>query len=144
MGIRDDRIGEAGDEFWERKLDGIETKVVGASPHPSPPRIDEIVGDDAVVLIVAAEIGQQTMMQLPIAPICVGFHLRLLAAGITLEMFVGPDRAETEIVLVAVDQHLVGIDRSVEAPEHVIVERVRMIEREILDVAHVPGVKFSA
>jgi len=59
-------------------------------------------------------------------------------------MFVGPDRAETEIVLVAVDQHLVGIDRSVEAPEHMIVERVRMIEREILDVAHVPGVKFSA
>ena len=121
LGIRDDRIGEVGDEFWERKLDGIETKVVGASPHPSPPRIDE-----------------------PIAPICVRIHLRLLAAGITLEMFVGPDRAETEIVLVAVDQHLVGIDRSVEAPEHMIVERVRMIEREILDVAHVPGVKFSA
>ena len=28
LGIRDDRIGEVGDEFWERKLDGIETKVV--------------------------------------------------------------------------------------------------------------------
>jgi hypothetical protein len=137
--ISDHRVGEAGDEFRERKLDGIETKVVGTSAHPSPPRINKIVGNNAIVLIVAAEVGQQTMVQLPIAPICVRFHLRLLAAGIALEMFVGPDRAETEIVIVAFHQHLVGGDRSIEGPEHVIVERVRIIERDILDVSHPPG-----
>ena len=83
-------MGKFCDELRKWELDRIKPKVVDAVIEPALARPDQVIGNRRDPLVIAAEVGQQTMMPLPVTPLVVRQGLRndFLAARVVLEVFV--------------------------------------------------------
>src|SRR5690242_12596259 len=85
------------------------------------------------------------MMELPIGPLIVRFGLGLLTARVILIVFV-----ETRligwivIVLVAVDKNFISSARSIQTPVCVGVQRIGVIQGDILNITDVSLVQYVA
>src|SRR6267154_5236023 len=109
--------------------------------HPEFSGIHQVVGDLGIVLFISAQIGQQAVMQLPIRPQRVALLFCGLARWGLLEMLVGVKSSiGIDVVVVAVDKHLVSLLRAIQPAMNMVVVRVGMVQGNVLDVAHRVGI----
>jgi hypothetical protein len=130
-------VSEGGNEIRKWVFDCIQTEIIHAVGQPQSAGADQVICDSRVVLIVPAQVPERAVVKLPIGLLAVRSDSVLDTPGIAVEMFVEAHPGEeVKIVGITIDQHLLGLYAVVQAPEHMHIIRIGVIEGDVLNVSH--------